>query len=83
MIRNKRTTFAACIDTDSALTNRNTVPRLAGSIVDDTSPTGRAVQASCPRPATATQRRDSESPSGGITEHRGHSFQQNVDGRMA
>jgi len=64
MIRNKRTTFAACIDTDSALTNRNTVPRLAGPIVDDTSPTGRAVQASRPRPATATQRRDSESPSG-------------------
>jgi len=35
MIRNKRTTFASCIDTDSSLTNRNTVPRLAGPIDDD------------------------------------------------
>jgi hypothetical protein len=38
MIRNKRTTFASCIDTDSSLTNRNTVPRLAGPIDDDDTP---------------------------------------------
>jgi len=37
MIRNKRTTFTSCIDTDSSLTNRNTVPRLAGPIPDDAS----------------------------------------------
>ena len=35
MIRNKRTTFVSCIDTDSLLTNRNAVPRLAGPIDDD------------------------------------------------
>jgi hypothetical protein len=38
MIRNKRTTFAACIDTDSPLANRNIVPRLAGPIPDDATP---------------------------------------------
>jgi hypothetical protein len=38
MIRNKRTTFAACIDTVSPFANRSTVPRLAGPIPDDATP---------------------------------------------
>jgi hypothetical protein len=37
MIRNKRTTFAACVNSEETLTVRNTVPRLAGPVVDDTS----------------------------------------------
>jgi hypothetical protein len=56
MIRNKRTTFAACINSEETLIVRSTVPRLAGPVVDDTSPAGRAVRTSCHRPATATQR---------------------------
>jgi hypothetical protein len=36
MIRNKRTTFAACVETANPLGIRSTVPRLAGPIVDDT-----------------------------------------------
>ena len=38
MIRNKRTTFAACVETANPLGIRNTVPRLAGPIDDDDSP---------------------------------------------
>jgi hypothetical protein len=36
MIRNKRTTFAACINSVDTLTVRSTVPRLAGPVDDDT-----------------------------------------------
>jgi hypothetical protein len=36
MIRNKRTTFAACINSEEALTGRSTVPRLAAPRLDDT-----------------------------------------------
>jgi len=36
MIRNKRTTFATCINSEETLTARSTVPRLAGPTVDDT-----------------------------------------------
>jgi hypothetical protein len=38
MIRNKRTTFAACAETAHSLGIRSTVPRLAGPIDDDTTP---------------------------------------------
>jgi len=35
MIRNKRTTFAACLNSEETLTARSTVPRLAGPIDDE------------------------------------------------
>jgi hypothetical protein len=35
MIRKKRTTFAACVETANPLGIRSTVPRLAGPIDDD------------------------------------------------
>jgi hypothetical protein len=38
MIRNKRTIFAACINSEDALTARSTVPRLAAPLVDDSTP---------------------------------------------
>jgi hypothetical protein len=36
MIRNRRTRFAVCINSEETLTVRSTVPRLAGPVVDDT-----------------------------------------------
>jgi hypothetical protein len=36
MIRNKRTTFAACINSVETLVTRSSVPRLAAPVINDT-----------------------------------------------
>jgi len=36
MIRNKHTTFAACINSVETMTTRSSVPRLAAPVINDT-----------------------------------------------